>query len=834
MHVGDSGLERSGLDRTLLTLDNDLRRASAEADDSRFHDNVSETGAKLGWEMSGSGFSGTPNFRSLGAIVKQTRNDTKGEIADKSGALPRSVLMGLVGGTRIDNKHQVTPEAAAALTAGGHEPGASMGFGGFDPAKPSSSLPAAPATEPAKAKMEVAIASSNIHLGEHGAFTLKLDMHETKQAGSDGPAAKFELNATGIKGQPDSVKVSVINQDTKERTEYSAKDIDARAKAGDPLLKDVSETVKKIVAADPKHDGDLAKEIDKQFSGKVTKIGHHANTTVNPDYYKVEAKREGPGDWTTKTTSSDLDRQQADADKAIKQKADADLTDALRKVPGTVQDAANKVTAQKATQTEYNTSLLRENLAKQDLDAAASKLAEGEAAAKAGKANAPASDELKSLKDAKEQAAASHVKAKEVAADAKKNLDDRKAERVNAAEKVVDARKQVDAAKQALDKANGKAVDADKAAKEKQSAIGKFADSKAGKVIISKGSKILREAGDTAAKAVAKEHGAYHESKSRDVVAGGVDQTTVHDGNKAKTTTTIAQVVAESGTFAYAGPIGAGAGAEWGRKAEAGKEVSIKVDNGDGTSKTLTGAAYASASANSGAKASISLAGIDAQASVKLAADATASITEVKDYGVVKTTTKAEAAAHAEAGARAGATLGFDGVNIGAKASAEASVKAGASQSVSIGDAVDIAADVAVFAKAKAEAKADMNLSFFGKDGTKVKAGFGAEAAAGVGVEGGTGYKAAGGGGADVGAGIYVGKIGAKADADVGFKDGKFSADLNLGLAAGLGVNIHIKVSSNIGKALDEAVDHINNGNILEKAAGVIGIFACPIVGLFI
>ncbi len=498
---------------------------------------------------------------------------------------------------------------------------------------------------------------------------------------------------------------------------------------------------------------------------------------------------------------------------------------------------------------------------------------------KAGKAD-PA--QFKPLSDAARQAATNHVKAQQTTEDAKKTLANKESERIDAAKKIADARKQVDVAKQTLAKTDAKAVDAHKAAgdegvrarantvagkrdagaaaqhdadgRERSKSTGaapkstkddlakdKLAQepkqpgqSKRGKIVEEKGGKILRAVGDAAAKEVAKQSGNYHESKSRNVLAGGVDQTTVHDGTKTKTATALAQVVTQGSTVSYAGIAGAGAGAEWGIRAEAGKEVSTTIDLGGGIKKTVTDAAYAGASFNSGAKASISAGGIDAQASVKAAVDAIASHSNTTTLGAVKITDKVEAAAHAEAGARAGVTLGFDGLSLGAKASAEAGVKAGASKTVSIGDTVDIAADLAVFAKAKADAKADMNLSFFGKEGTRVKAGVGAEAAAGVGLEGGTGFKGASGGGADIGAGIHVGKIGAKADADVGFSDGKFKAEINLGLAAGLGVNIHINLQSNVGKAIDEAVYHIKNGNVFEKAAGVVGFIGSPIVGLFI
>ncbi|MEN5084702.1 hypothetical protein ABE438_19635 [Bosea sp. TWI1241] len=322
-------------------------------------------------------------------------------------------------------------------------------------------------------------------------------------------------------------------------------------------------------------------------------------------------------------------------------------------------------------------------------------------------------------------------------------------------------------------------------------------------------------------KDAAKKAGTYHENKSETVLAGGIDKTTKVEGNVAKERITVAQVKTEGSTETYTSGLARGAAANWAVRAEAGIEDSKTVDHGNGVTTKVTDKAYASASFENKAKAVVTENSVSAEASTKVALHAEASHSTTTKIGGIETKDTVGVAAHAEANAKAGVRLGFDGLSASAKASVEASIKANLTKETKVGDHT-FKQELEVYAKAKAEAKAEAEVTFnpFAKDGKiKAKLGVGAEASAGVGVEGTTGFHGKNGG-ADVGGGLYAGKIGAKADGDFEIKDGKVSASLSVGAALGIGITINIKIESNVKQAMADAARDIEKGNLAQKVLG--------------
>lgn len=331
------------------------------------------------------------------------------------------------------------------------------------------------------------------------------------------------------------------------------------------------------------------------------------------------------------------------------------------------------------------------------------------------------------------------------------------------------------------------------------------------------GSKQFEQADRDAAKAAGKLYSTDHEN----VLAGGITKAKTTDGDVTKERTTVAQVKTESGTTTYTNGVGRGASAHWNIRAEAGIEDSKTTDHGNGVSTTVTNKAYAGASFENSAKAVVTANSVSAEAATKVTAHAEASHSHTTKFGDVEHKHTIAATAHAEANAKAGARLGFDGLSLQAKASVEASVKANLTSETKVGDHT-IRNDLEVYAKAKAEAKAEAEVTFnpFAKDGKiKAKVGVGAEASAGVGVEGTTGFHGKNGG-ADIGAGAYIGKIGAKMDGDFEIKDGKVAASLNVGAALGVGLQLNFKIESNVKQAMQDAARDIEKGNFGAKVLG--------------
>lgn len=325
------------------------------------------------------------------------------------------------------------------------------------------------------------------------------------------------------------------------------------------------------------------------------------------------------------------------------------------------------------------------------------------------------------------------------------------------------------------------------------------------------------------AKQDAKSRDKYVERNPEYVLAGGTTQTvTVSDNATVKATDT-ARIKTETKTIDFDSDYGSQHTREAAIRLQAGAERITTVDLGAAGTLTEVKKAYAEVGGEAKAEIIKTDAKVTVEASAKLVAHAEAKYSETIKTGSLETTRTVSATAHGEAGVKAGASLGFDGASIKLGASAEISAKANLIHEAKIGD-VTLKSDLEVFAKAKAEAHADAKVNFnpFGKEGIGAKVGVGAEAAAGVGVQKTVGMKSAGGGGAEVGGGLYAGKIGVKADVDLGYKDGKLSAGINLGAALGVGLSVNIKIDTNIKLAMENAKRDIEKGNVFEQFRGAL------------
>ncbi|WP_345821031.1 hypothetical protein ABC766_02600 [Methylobacterium fujisawaense] len=333
------------------------------------------------------------------------------------------------------------------------------------------------------------------------------------------------------------------------------------------------------------------------------------------------------------------------------------------------------------------------------------------------------------------------------------------------------------------------------------------------------------------AKQDAKDRKQYHEDSRENVLAGGISQTVAVDGKTTNVDKTIAQVKTATNAIDFTSVYGSQHTREASIRAQAGTEHVKTTGLGGDAVHTEVKKAYAEGGAE--AKAEVVRTGgtTSVEAAAKLVAHAEASYSETLKAGDIEAKQSISATAHGEVGAKAGASLGFDGVSVKASVSAEVSAKANLTHEVKIGD-VKIKDDLEVFARAKAEAKADVKVNFnpFGKEGLGAKASVGAEAAAGVGVQKTVGVKSAGGGSAEVGGGVYAGKIGVKADVDLGYRDGKVSAGVNLGAALGIGISVNVKFESNVKLAMENAKRDIERGNVFEKFRGVL---TCNPIGGF-
>lgn len=776
-------------------------------------------------------------------------------------ALSSDILKSIVGGARPGENAHVDGEAAIGLTAGA-EAGK---LAENDAAK------AGEAKGAAAEKSTVDVLKADTRVGEGGAFTSKL----TLSAAQFDPNSKQLLQKTadvsisGVKGNPDGVKVSVQDQAGKT-VELSAGDIALKAKAGDALYQKISDHLKELDGKGKKTDPNFTKDIEKGMRSTAVEVDAHlqAAKTYTKTTYKIDS--DGNVEKETKSTKLDAekaaadkaktvaentdkhttswDAQKADAQKAQEQKAKPqqdldraykDLRDGSRAATGAADAVKTLAKAQDKAESDHKA-------ATANLSAAEAKFKNAVADPKSDPSGKAGSDLVKAqmahgASEQKVKATGEALKAGEQKlADARKAVDDAKAKVTSddAGKKAMksadsdDGRarsKSVDGSEKSAKKAEGeegrersKSVDGSAKGAEKpdetrpranaitenpqKSTVDKAKD-KIKEVAAEKGWKVATKGVEamlnSAAKEKAKAENNLHESTIDKIVAGGVSKTVDTDGNKVRESTTVAQVKIEGGTTSYSSDLGKGASANWAVRAEAGKEVKNTTDLGDGKSLTTTNKVNASASFENKAGVTLTHNALTAEASTKVAVHAEANKSYAYKNGDVENTTTIGVAGDASAGAKAGVHLGYDGISASAKAVAEASIKAGITNETKVGS-VTIEEKAAVYAAAKAEAKADAEVAFnpFAKDGkVKAKVGVGAEASAGVGAEGNVGLKSANGTGVEVGGGVYAGKVGAKFDGDVEFKDGKLQVGFQIGASLGIGASYNVNLAMDVGKA---------------------------------
>ena len=750
-------------------------------------------------------------------------------------ALSPDILKSIVGGARPGENAHVDGEAAIGLTAGAE----AIKLAESEAAKTGDAKTGDAKTGDVKSaaaeKSSVDVLKADTRVGEGGAFTSKL----TLSASQFDPNSKQLLQKTadvsisGVKGNPDGVKVSVQDQSGKT-VDLTAAEVGLKAKAGEALYQKISDHLKEIDGSGKSTDPNFTKGIEtgmRSTTGGVDADLHGAKTYASTAY-KVDAD----GNVTKETKSTKLDAEKAAQDKANAiadntakhtaiwdaQKADAqnaqeqkakqqqdidraykDLRDGSRAVTGATDTVKNLARAQEEAESDHKT-------ATANLAAAEAKFKNAVADPKSDPAGKAGSDFAKAQiahgeSEQKLKAAGEALKAGEQKlADARKVVDDARAKVTSddagrTAVKTADSEEGRERSKSADATVKNTASPQESLATQAKDKIKDLVTEKGWKVA----SKGIEETLNAAAKEKAQAEGNLHEATIDKVLAGGVSKTTDTDGNKVREATTVAQVKIEGGTTTYSSDLGKGASANWAVRAEAGKEVRNTTDLGDGKSLTTTNKIDASAAFENKAGVTVTKNAVTAEASTKVAAHAEASKSYAYKNGDVENTVTGAVAADASAGAKAGTHLGYDGISAAAKAVAEASVKAGVSNETKIGSA-KIEQKAAAYAAAKAEAKAEAEVTFnpLASDGkVKAKVGLGAEASAGVGADGNIGLKSANGNGVEVGGGVYAGKIGAKVDGDIDFKDGKLQVGLKVGAALGIGASCNINVALDVGQA---------------------------------
>ena len=311
------------------------------------------------------------------------------------------------------------------------------------------------------------------------------------------------------------------------------------------------------------------------------------------------------------------------------------------------------------------------------------------------------------------------------------------------------------------------------------------------------------------AKKLAKENKTLRGGEFRTITSGGTD-VTVEDLGNGETHTKIStgQVVVEGETFAYANWFALGAGAKIEKKAES---ASISIDrwvDDDGTTRTQTLSAVANVKVVAEAKAGVSWAKAAAEATAKLVAHAEASAKTGYDGEATGGSIGVGASAHTETGAAVKIDISWTGANGSLSAAAEAKAKLATSGNFDIKGAADIGLDLNMYAAAKAEAVAKVIVNFNPFNGDKLgyQNKISAMVSAGIGVEGGVkvGGDTAGIGGT---AGVQIGALGADADVDVGFENGKVVISVDVGFALAIGVKIKFDANVDAGKVYNGAAN---------------------------
>lgn len=739
-------------------------------------------------------------------------------------ALPTEVLNAVIGGAGVAKKNEINADQAAAMTAGEE-----------------ASAPATKANAVAAHYVDLKDASSS-----------------TKLNGADlscsfGVSAQMEPGAFGAKGDAKSAATNSADAITKEFRSPASEAPNAGNSAG---LSTSAEKAFKDATWDTKSWGSAA---DHQKAE-----ADQARTKSNTEQGKLQAS-ENAFKQASDSHASAADKltQAKDVEKAAKDKlyktdlavhevlkkggfevdrakAGAAAKDAFEKDAAKLKSAETKLSEIKKTADQFGTTAkakidhlekelkankspthsagipeVIQHLESQKADMQAKVQSAEKSVAAAKTASEKSAAEYKPFQDSaqasKEHDAASKS-AKSAASEeakAKKELSDAKAGHEKQTKTAAEAEA---AAKAKEDQAKGGAKSAaEKSAQEDREQVKNLFKDQWKDL----GGKLARDVGIDIAKNAAKANGSFSENTTKTVLAGGVTEAKSSDGDKTETTTRIGQVSTEGHTASYASGAGAGAEADWRITAEAGKITETKNADGSGqVTKT-----YAGASVDAHASAHASWSGVAAQAGVTVSGHAEASHT-FKSAG--DSELKLYAQADASAGAKAGVTLGFDGLKMEASAKAEATASTGATASTKIGD-VNAEVDAKIYATAKAEAKASAVVNFDpskGAVGGGVK--MGAVLSAGVGAETSAKLKGASGGYAEAGVGIHVGKLGAKADVDVGFKDGALELKVDMGAYIGIGTDIKFNCKANFSEAAKNASQDIKSDNWFTKAKGLL------------
>ncbi|MGU3496942.1 hypothetical protein ACLBXM_23105 [Xanthobacteraceae bacterium A53D] len=736
--------------------------------------------------------------------------------SDPHDALPDAILKSIVGGARPDEKVKMDETLAAGLTAGAHEggheggqaggtfaangsvpakapqSGSMLGFG-YGTADSTGNAGLKVMVNPAEmsAKDTVSVTGAHTTMGEGNVFKAEIGFSKASVDASSGQAslAKFDVTLTGTKGNADSVSVKVLDHQTKETNSYNSKDVAARADAGDELFKAVKAELTKLHGTEKKAPN-FTKDIEKDLRGHSgDKLG---KTLDKGDYKKTEWKSQSDGflsmtELKSETKSRTLDTQA----KEQHEKNLGDFQQAIQTVSAAKADLAKATDARDRASADNKTAVEKFNDAKAVVQQAVVK-GDTQTAIEAKKAGESAAKDKAEAGKALAYATAEHDEAQQKLADAK-------AAHGEARDKVMKPAEE-EAAKKAADAAKPKPLLSDKT-------IGKAAKF---------GNQLAEELGVQQA----KDNKTYYGGKTETIISGGITEDVTTDGNTTTTVKNLGQVKIDDEAYAFtAGTFTKGAGAGWAIRAETGQEITAEHDF-DGTKVSVTSKDFASASFESKAKVVMGGGSITAEAEAKVAVHNESSVGVGAKVGDVEVKLAAGHAEHAQAGVKAGAHLGFDGLSLEAKAVAEASVKAFVSQEVKLGDVV-VEGKGEIYAAAKAEAHASAEVTFnpFEAGGkVKVKASVGAEASFGVGANGSTGLHSANGNGAEVGGGVYIGKLAAKADADLGYKDGKLGISANVSLALLVGVEIKIDVKVDVGAAVKNVkeawkeVDSVGSG----------------------
>jgi hypothetical protein len=708
-----------------------------------------------------------------------------GRSLEASDALPLDELHAMVGGAGAPKKTNLTAEQAAAMTAGG-EAGATLAQAGpakVDQAKDESGQvdKSFRGQAPAAIKFGAGISGGTevTYSGKDGKVEFKKEAFATEyerraeKALTAKDKAQTELQAAK---RHEAAVLDEVMKNTQARVDFAAKGVEAAQKLHGKALADA----------------DRAQDRTSAAAGKVLAAGELVKATqtlAEADGHHDGAKGKGGAPAKDAAAKDRADALSGKIGKEARNDGSSDLGEARGRAKSVGADAASLANVQKAQQV---------------------------VAAKADQALAKAKAQDGTARAAADTAQAKVKAATDVLDGFKTKLEPSDQKKLQAAQKAVEeARtKEADATAKAAslaDRNNKAAIDKELKQKDRDAFKSMAREKGYGKV-----GGLAQDVLKASAMDTAKRAGTYHEKNHEQVLAGGVTTEVVKTADGQVTVKKIGQVTAEGKTKSYDSAAGVGREASFDLRAEAGElRTTETIDKATGKKTVVATKVYGSASFENSA----SVESTDLKKAVQVSS-------KVVVQGEVSKSWKTDAGEHkvyaegrAEAGVKAGASIGFDGLKVSASASAEATAKAGWSAEGKIGD-LAIKNDLQVFATARAEAKASAEVNFNPFSGEKVgaKVSVGAEAAAGVGIK----DQVKLGDRVEVGGGLYAGKVGAKADVDVGYKNGKLSLDVDVGASLGVGVSVKFKADADFAGTAAKAKQEIANGDFGTKVKGVL------------